>query len=164
MKALRIGLAIAIAYFSLRLIAFGLNMQHQLFAKSPFIPYLILMWAGMIYAILQYRKQFPTAPWMDSFKEGGRVVLVASVLTALSIFIYYKFIDTEFLDMLSVDVYNHAKTQISGEDLEKYYEMTKFYNSPKVRSMFFLSGTTIGGLVSAVLVAYFAKLFLDRKQ
>src|SRR5690606_12013298 len=129
---------------------------HQLFAAYPYIPFLILMWAGMVYAILQYRKAFPTAHWMESFKEGGRVVLVSSVLTALFIFIYYKFIDKEFLDLLSIETYNHAKQQIDGENLEKYYEMTKFYNSPKVRSMFFLSGTTISGLVSAVIVAYFA--------
>ncbi len=164
MKALKIGLGIAIAYFAIRLFAFGLNMQHQLFAKAPFIPFLILMWAGMIFAILQYRKEFPTAHWMESFKEGGRVVLVSAVVTALFIFIYYSYIDTEFLNMLSVDTYNFAKEQISGEELEKYYEMTKFANSPKVRSMFFLSGTTIGGLISAVIVAYMAKLFLGNKE
>lgn len=163
MKALRIGLAISIAYFALRLLAFGLNMQHKMFASFPFIPFLIFMWAGMMYAILQFRKENPKAPWMDSFKEGGRVTLVASVLTAALIFVYYSYIDTEFLDMLSINTYNFAKTQIQGEDLEKYYEMTKFANSPKVRAMFFLSGTTIAGLISSALVAYLAQAVFKKK-
>ncbi len=162
MKAWKIGLICAGLYMAIKLGLFAANLQHAVLQNFPIAPLLIITFAGIIYAILKYKESalFSVA---EAFKAGARVGLVTAVISAGFVYLYYTTIDPDYLEILSIKRLQEAQGVLQGEELENFKKVTQFFNAAGTRSLFTLSGMTIFGLLSSLIIALLTRYTLIRK-
>lgn len=164
MKPTGVAILCATAYVAFRIMLFMANMQHQVLTEAPFLPLFVLVFISIVYVVLTYHKKTSVYNWTDAFKTGGKVALLSGLLASAGVFIYYKWIDVDFLEVLTVDMYNKRKAEGFNEaELKNYLEVMQAINSPLTRSTLLLSGTVAWGLISSLIMAFLAKM-LPGKQ
>ena len=163
MNAVKTGILAAILFFVFKLILFFGNLQHTILVDFPIAPLLITTFAGIVYIILKFRKsgKFNVA---GAFKEGGKVALVSALLSSFIVYIYYTGIDPDFLEILKIEKMKLASTLTDPKALENYKKATEFFNSASTRSLFTLSGMTIFGLISSLIIALLTNTMLVNKS
>lgn len=162
MKAWKTGLICAGLYMAIKLGLFAANLQHAVLQNFPVAPLLIITFAGIVYAILQYKESglFSVA---EAFKAGARVALITAVLSAGFVYLYYTTVDPDYLEILSIKRMQEAQGVLQGEELENFKKATEFFNAPGTRSLFTLSGMTIFGLLSSLIIALITRYTLIKK-
>lgn len=162
MKAWKTGLICAASYMAIKLALFAANLQHVVLQNFPVAPLLVITFAGIVYAILKY-KDSGIFSVVEAFKEGARVALVTAVLSAGFVYVYYTLIDTDYLEILSIKRLQEAQGILQGAEMENFKKATEFFNSAGTRALFTLSGMTIFGLLSSLIVALITRYTLIRK-
>jgi len=126
-----------------------------------FISYLILAFA-MYLAAKNWRDNI-NGGWMsysEAFKTGFFVTLIAAVLLVIYNYIFFNFIDPDFIVEQMAKAEEkilEAQPNISDADLEKALEMTAKFTSTTMMAIFgFIFTVIIGSIISAI-VAIFAK-------
>lgn len=163
MNAWKIGLICAGINIAIKLGLFAANLQHALLQNFPVAPLLIITFAGIVYAILKYKDTglFSVA---EAFKAGARVALITAIISAAFVYLYYAIIDTDYLEILSIKRLQEAQGILQGEELENFKKATQFFNSPGTRSLFTLSGMTIFGLLSSLIIALLVRYLLIKNN
>jgi len=162
MKAWKTGLICAGMYMAIKLGLFAANLQHAVLQNFPVAPLLIITFAGIVYAILKYKESglFSVA---EAFKAGARVALITAVISAGFVYLYYTTVDPDYLEILSIKRLQEAQGVLQGEELENFKKATEFFNSPGTRSLFTLSGMTIFGLLSSLIIALLTRYTLIKR-
>lgn len=166
MKPNGVAILCAASYLAMRMMLYMANLQHKvgLLVRAPFIPLYILVFIGIVYVVLQYRNTTKSYDWLEAFKTGGRVALLSGLIASAGVFIYYRFIDTDYLAIVTTEFYNNIKESgASEEDLKKALESFKTVNTPFMRSTLLLSATTVLGLISSLLIAWMVRMMLVGK-
>ncbi|MCX7744085.1 MAG: DUF4199 domain-containing protein [Flavobacteriales bacterium] len=162
MKAWKTGVICAASYMAIKLALFAANLQHVVLQKFPVAPLLVITFAGVVYAILKY-KDSGLFSVIEAFKEGARVALVTAVISAGFVYLYYEWIDPDYLEILSIKRLQEAQELLQGDELNNFKKATEFFNHAGTRALFTLSGMTIIGLLSSLIVALITRYTLIRK-
>lgn len=163
MNAWKIGFICAGMYIAIKLGLFAANLQHAVLQNFPIAPLLIISFIGIIYSILKY-KNTGLFSITEAFKTGARVALITAITTAAFVYLYYEIIDPDYLEILSIKRLQEAQGILQGEELENFKKATQFFNSPGTRSLFTLSGMTIFGLISSLIIALLVRYLLIKKD
>lgn len=164
MKPNGVAILCAAAYLGFRFVLYMSNMQHQVdfMVQAPFIPMYGLVFIGIIYVILQYRRTTPAYNWLDAFKLGGRVALLSALIASAGVFIYYRVIDTDYLEIVNTAFYNRRKAGgASEQELKKVLDFLQTVNTPFMRSTLLLSTITTLGLLSSLIISWLVRTMLQ---
>ncbi|MBE2245784.1 MAG: DUF4199 domain-containing protein [Candidatus Competibacteraceae bacterium] len=162
MKSLLPGFGAALLFFLWKLILFFSNQQHHILAEFPAAPLMVFTFAAIAWVIIKYARtqQFSV---IEAFKHGARVGLIAAVFSSIFVFAYYAWIDTDFLEIIRIAKMQEAEKVFTGEELENFTRATNFFNSPRARSLFTLSGMMIFAFLSALNLSLIARFTIVRK-
>lgn len=153
------GLIAGVLMIAFSLILWLLGMMENKFLV--YINYLILAFI-MFLAATNWRDKF-NGGWMsygEAFKTGFFVTLIAAVLLILYNYVFFNFIDPEFLagQMLKTeDAILEANPNISDSDLETALEMSAKFTSATMLTIFGFIFTVIFGTIISLIVAIFSK-------
>lgn len=167
MKPGNVALLCGVTYVAFRVMLYMANLQHQvkLMVQAPFIPLYGIVCLAIIYVIFQYKKNTTGYNWLDAFKTGGKVALLSGLIASMGVFIYYRFIDTDYLSIVSIEFYNLRKSEgLSEDQLKNVLEFTKTVNTPFMRSTLLLSVTTTLGLVTSLIISWLVRMMLVSKS
>lgn len=153
------GLIAGILMIALSIILWLTGMMENKFLG--YLSYLILAFAMYIGAT-NWRDKFNEG-WMsygESFKTGFFVTLIAAVLGLIYSYVFFNFIDLEFIGTIaakSEEAILESNPNISDEDLDRAMEMTSKFTSATVLTIFGFIFTVIFGTIISAIVAIFAK-------
>ncbi len=86
----------------------------------------------------------------EAFKEAGKVALLTAVLCSGAVWLYYGWIDPEYLPGLVDMAASELPAELSLEDRAKFMDNLTTLNSLKLRTVFTMSGLTAYGLISGL--------------
>ena len=134
---------------------------YMFYTLLGYLVYLILAFAMYLGAINWRDKS--NDGWMsygEAFKTGFYVTLIAAVLGLIYSYVFFNFIDPEFIGTImskSEEAILESNPNISDADLDRALEMSaKFTSSTMLTVMGFII-TVILGTILASIVAIFAK-------
>ena len=125
------------------------------------LTYLILAFA-MFLGAKNWRDRFNEG-WMtygEAFKTGFFVVLISSVLLIIYNYIFFNFIDPEFIEnqmATAEEKILEANPNISDADFDKAMAIAKRFSSTTMLAVMGFIANVIFGTIIASLVAIFAK-------
>ena len=153
------GLIAGVLMIAFSLILWLLGMMEN--KVLGYITYLILAFM-MFLAATNWRDKF-NGGWMsygEAFRTGFYVTLIAAVLLIIYNYIFFNFIDPEFLAgqlLKAEDAILEANPNISDADLDRAMEMSARFTSPGMIAIFGLIFTLIFGTILSAIVAIFSK-------
>jgi uncharacterized membrane protein YdjX (TVP38/TMEM64 family) len=118
---------------------------------------------GVFYSINYYIRTTDTYDWMTGFKKGIAVSLIASVVTGIFLFIYYKAIDPFYLEQLSINEYNRMKGLIKSDQMADYNKSLKSRYTASLFGTITTALVNIIGLISSLIVAFLGRMTAKRK-
>lgn len=163
MKPKYVGLLIASFYIVFKMILFFLGKQSEVLNGKALIVLLSIVLLGIFYVINNYIRTSDTYDWMLAFKRGLTVSLIASIIAGIFIFIYYKWIDLDYLNNLAVAEYNELKAKIPADKLSEYNEGLRKRYQPNSFFMVTISLVNIVGLISSLIVAMLGRMTIKQK-
>jgi hypothetical protein len=91
----------------------------------------------------------------EGFGTGMLILVVGGLITSIYTFVFYTFIDTEFMTkMLEISRTEMLKKDMSDEQIEQALEMSKKFMSPIMMAVFgYLASLFIGLIISLILAA-----------
>ena len=153
------GLIAGVLMIAFSLILWLLGMMEN--KVLGYINYLILAFI-MFLAATNWRDKF-NGGWMsygEAFKTGFYVTLIAAVLLIIYNYVFFNFIDPEFLAgqlLKAEDAILEANPNISDADLDNAMELSAKFTSPGMIAIFGLIFTLIFGTILSAIVAIFSK-------
>lgn len=162
MKPSVLGVVIAGLYAVFKLVLFMAGIQYQVLVGKASMVLIAMVMLGIFYAINQYVRSAATYEWMTAFKKGINVSLVSSVVVGIFIFIYYKWIDSFYLEQLSINEYNRMKALIPAEKMDEFTKGLKQRYTAGNFAIMTVSIVNIAGLFSGLVVALLGK-FTSKK-
>ena len=154
----RYGLTVGIGSILLHLILF---VTH-LYVDYPYIAYLdnIIMLIGLVLACNAFKKgYYNTMTFKQGFFLGVWSILISSVITAIFIFIYIKFIDTSLLEALrNEEMRDIASQKLTDEQFKKLMDnMDIFMSAWFIAGVRLVRGLGIGVILAAVVATLLKK-------
>lgn len=163
MKPKYVGIIVASFYIVFKMTLFFLGKQNEVLAGKALIVLLAVVLLGIFYVINNYIRTSDTYDWMTAFKRGLTVSLVASVIAGVFIFIYYKWIDLDYLSNLAIAEYNTLKAKIPADKLTEFNESLEQRYKPNSFFMVTVSLVNIAGLISSLIVAMLGRMTVKQK-
>lgn len=163
MKPKYVGILVASFYIIFKMVLFFLGKQHEVLAGKALIVLLAVVLLGIFYVINNYVRTSDTYDWMAAFKRGLTVSLVASVIAGAFIFVYYKWIDLDYLSNLAVAEYNTLKAKIPADKMTEFNESLAQRYKPGSFFMVTVSLVNIAGLFSSLIVALLGRMTVRQK-
>lgn len=163
MKPSVVGLIVAGLYAVFKLVLLMAGVQYQVLLGKASMVLVGLVMMAIFYAINMYVRTSTTYDWMTAFKKGINVSLVASVAVGIFIFIYYKWIDSFYLEQLSINEYNRMKTLIPEDKMVEFSKSLKQRYTAGNFAIMTVSIVNIAGLFSSLLVALLGKVTVKSK-
>lgn len=157
------GLGIGLAFFLWKVTLFLLNLQYDVLVQFPIAPLMVLLFVAIIWAQFRKMQQDAQFDFIASFKAGARVALANAVVTAGLIWIFYSFIDVDYLEIMKTGRQEEAAKTLTGQELENALNSIAFINHPNRWAMFTLSGMIILGFIYSLLSAFLIRFFLVKK-
>lgn len=173
LKPAYIGLIVAFAYFLWKIILFILNAQHGVVERFPVAPLLLLLFGAVIYVEMREldkarKGEIPGFDMFGAFKTGAQLALVNAVVATGLVYIYYRFIDPDFMEIIRIARMQEAQEQfasgaIGQEQLDNAMNTIEFMFTPNTWAMFTLSGLTIIGFIYAIIIAGLIRYLLVKR-
>lgn len=163
MKPSVVGAIIAGLYIIFKMVLFFAHQQYEILLGKAAMVLMGLVMMGIFYAVNYYVRNSETYDWMHAFKKGITVSLTASVIAGIFVFIYYKMIDTFYLEQLSINEYNRMKTLIKPEQMEEFNKSLKSRYTPGVFGTMTTALVNIIGLITALIVSFLGRMTVKRK-
>lgn len=152
-----ISAIISIAYFVILNIA-GLDMTQG-----------VWRWAGWVITIAiifmahKYYKDYG-----DGFMSYGQGIgisfwigTISGVISSIFMYIYVKFIDTGFIDMMKEkQIEQFQENNMSDEQIEQAMEFSAMFMTPEA----FLIFGIIGGIITAIIIGLLVTVFTQKKN
>jgi hypothetical protein len=158
-NSINYGLIAGFLMIALSIILWLLGLMENKFLG--YISYLILAFA-MFIAATNWRDKL-NGGWMsygEAFKTGFFVTLIAAVLGLIYSYLFFNFIDPEFISGLGIkaeEAILEANPNISDADLETALEMSAKFTTATMLTIFGFIFTIIFGTIISLIVAIFAK-------
>ena len=163
MKPTYVGVLAASLFIVFKMILFFTNQQYTVLVKTPWVPLLMVVLIGIFYAINHYIRTSSQYDWIVAFKKGVTVSLIAGVIAGIFVYVYYAFIDIDFLPLRQIEMYNQMKGEIAKEQMEKSDKSLKAAFSPRTFAIVTISAVNILGLIGSVIVALLGRITVRRK-
>jgi hypothetical protein len=163
MKPTIVGVVVAGLYILFKMVLFFTGQQYEVLAGKAAMILIALVMLGIFYSISFYIRTTDKYDWMTAFKKGITVSLVASVISGLFLFIYYKAIDPFYLEQLSVNEYNRMKSIIKPEQMEQFNKSLKNRYTAGNFGTITAALVNIVGLLSALIVALLGRMTVKKK-
>jgi hypothetical protein len=162
MKPSYVGIIIACLYMVFKMVLYFLQVQETVLHGKTWMILLSLVLLGIFYSINHYIRTSETYDWMSAFKKGLTVSLTCSVFVGIMVFLYYKFIDINYLDNLAIAEYNHLKAQIPADKLADYNESLKNRYKANTFAIMTVSIVNIVGLIGSLIVGMLGRMTVKR--
>lgn len=160
MKPSVVGLVVSGLYLIFKLVLFFTHQQHTLLPNGHWLILMVLVMIGIYYAINQYVKGSKAYNWLDAYKKGLAVALVAAVVTGGLLWLYYRYLDTDYLEIKKIEAFNKMKGQKSDEELMKANQQAFSPGIFSVATMFLVNAI---GLIGSLIVAMLGRMTLTKK-
>lgn len=160
-NALIYGLLTAVFSIVFSVITYILELPY----KSPvmYLSFIILL-AGIVYGTLQYRNLYMGGyiTYSKAFLSGFIIVLVASLVTSLYSYVFFRFIDPAYLERIIVQAMEQTEAKmleqgLSEDQMGPALEMTRKFMSPLIMSVFSVLGSAVFGAILSLIAAAFIK-------
>lgn len=149
-RSLNIALNFALIAIAVKLAVFFLNLPAEFGIYGYFLFILIALFFGL-------RKHFERKGYKsfgNTLKEGMRISSVYSITITIFTWLYYKFVDTDFLpSRLAERVFEAKELGYSEEQIEQVRQTGEFFFSVSIHTSFTLFGFMIVGLVYSIIWA-----------
>jgi hypothetical protein len=162
MKPSYVGIIIACLYMVFKMVLYFLQVQETVLHGKTWMILLSLVLLGIFYSINHYIRTSETYDWMSAFKKGLTVSLTCSVFVGIMVFLYYKFIDINYLDNLAIAEYNQLKAQIPADKLADYNESLKNRYKANTFAIMTVSIVNIVGLIGSLIVGMLGRMTVKR--
>lgn len=162
MKPKHVGVFVASFYIIFKMVLFFIGKQNDVLAGKALIVLLAVVLLGIFYAINNYIRTSDTYDWMAAFKRGLTVSLIASLIAGIFVFVYYKWIDVDYLNNLAISEYNTLKSKIPADKLADFNESLAQRYQPKSFFMVTVSLVNIAGLLSSLIVAMLGRMTVKK--
>lgn len=162
MKSILSGILASFLFIVFKLLLFSLNQQHLVLTSFPAAPLIILTFAAITWTIVQYVRLHPFS-MLNVFKEGVRTGLVIAVLSSFFLYAYYAWIDTDYLEIVRIAKMQEAEKVMDAAAYKNFKNVTDFFNTPKSRTIFTLSGITIFSFLSALSLSVIARFTIAKR-
>jgi len=163
MKPTKVGFVIAGLFILFKMALYFANVQYEFLVGKMALILMAIVMVGIFYSINYYVRTSDGYDWMTGFKKGITVSLVASVVSGIFLFVYYKWIDPFFLEQLKINEYNRMKTLIKPDQMAKYNESLKGRYTASNFGTITAALVNIVGLISSLIVAFLGRMTVKRK-
>lgn len=158
MKPSYVGIILACLYMVFKMVLYFLQVQETVLQGKTWMILLSFVLLGIFYSINYYMRNSETYDWMVAFKKGLTVSLTCSVIVGIMVFLYYKFIDINYLDNLAIAEYNQLKAQIPADKLAEYNESLKSRYRANTFAIMTVSIVNIAGLIGSLIVGMLGRM------
>lgn len=123
--------------------------------KMPVFPVLIALPIFQFFAVSHHvqrikRGEIPQGSIFSGYKEAAKLGLLTAVFLSASLWLYYRFIDTAYLQLaIQHAIAEAALGGLPADQLRSYGQTISTFNQPNLRAVFTLSGLTVFGMLSA---------------
>jgi hypothetical protein len=94
----------------------------------------------------------------QGFGTGMLILLLGGLITTIYTYVFYSFIDTEFIGkMMEINKAEMFKKEMPEEQIEQALEMSKKFMTPIMMSVFAYLGTLLFGLIISLILAAVTK-------
>lgn len=163
MKPTIVGLVIAGLYILFKMVLYFTNLQYEVMLGKSAMILIALVMLGVFYSINYYIRTSDTYDWMAAFKKGIAVSLIASVVTGIFLFIYYKAIDPFYLEQLKINEYNRMKGLIKADQMADYNKSLASRYTASLFGTITTALVNIIGLISSLIVAFLGRMTAKRR-
>ena len=163
MKPSTVAFIVAGLYILFKMALYIAGVQYEVMIGKTAIILIALVMVGVFYSINYYMRTSETYDWMAAFKKGITVSLIASVVTGIFLFIYYKAIDPFYLEQLSINEYNRMKGLITADKMDEYTKSLKSRYTASLFGTFTTALVNIIGLISSLIVAFLGRMTVKKR-
>jgi hypothetical protein len=155
------GFCIGILYFLWKIALLLTNLQHQVLTKFPIAPLLMLMLIGILYFVLRIRKESAAKfAVIGAFKAGMKLSIVTAAVSAILVFAYYKWMDTDYLEIQYLERLKIIEPLSNPEEFSKAQQFYEFVLKPHSMALFTMSSLTAIGLLYSLATSILARFLL----
>ena len=117
--------------------------------------------AAILFFAMKSRKNDTLNGFMSlgqGFGTGMLILLLGGFITSIYTYVFYSFIDTEFMSkMMEISKAEMLKKDMPEEQIEQALEMSKKFMTPIMMSIFAYLGTLLFGLIISLILAAVTK-------
>jgi hypothetical protein len=148
-------LGLALIVFSFILYAFDIDSQ----GKIGYVNYLILI-AGLAIGIINYRDKVNGGyiSYGKSVGYGVQLALFSGIILSFYLFIFFSFIDPEFIGKMLIKIEDaYYDANMDEDQIETAMVMMKKFYTPASLSIFSVLGNVLMGLIFSLILSIFLK-------
>ena len=155
-KTLILGFTAGVLYLIWKIVVLSLNKQYEPWAGFPAL--VIVTGLAVFISITRFSENKLSFP--DNFKAGARAALIAGLTAGLFVFIYYNWIDPEYLVVrIQEQLENGKAAGETADNLKKGEENLQNFFSPFWFATFTISGTAFFGMIFSLIVSALKRAF-----